>query len=270
MRWAVEECRLSGAFKPILFVIAYRADRDTGECWAGQRRIAREAGVDPKTVERVIPRLIADGVLELVEPGRGPRPNCYRVAPAWVEGEASASGVVEGQASAGHVVEGLAEVAAGEILHRPEPSADIASALDLVWPVSVPTSEDASADIGRAPVPTSGGASADMVSPLTSENGRKVLEGLEAREGQVLDAAGSTADAAGGVEAYEPPPVDEATKAWLRRRGLGQRRPPPTVAHPPAAAADPSFERNRTQQLAELERRYPDDFKSGQEGEQSA
>jgi hypothetical protein len=36
---------------------------------------------------------------------------------------------------------------------------------------------------------------------------------------------GSTADAA-AAEAYEPPPVDEATRAWLRSRGLGLKRPP--------------------------------------------
>ena len=35
---------------------------------------------------------------------------------------------------------------------------------------------------------------------------------------------GSTADAA-AAEAYEPPPVDESTRAWLRSRGLGLKRP---------------------------------------------
>jgi hypothetical protein len=83
----------------------------------------------------------------------------------------------------------------------------------------------------------------------------------------VLDDASSAADAAGVAEAYEPPPVSEAQKAWLRRRGLGQRQPAPPVARPPAAAADPAVDRDREQQLAELERRYPDEFKSGQEGE---
>jgi hypothetical protein len=66
MRWAVEDCQLDGAAKPILFVIAYRANRDTGECWAGQRRIAREAGVTRTHVQRVMADLIRTGVLEVV------------------------------------------------------------------------------------------------------------------------------------------------------------------------------------------------------------
>jgi hypothetical protein len=110
MRWAVEECQLDGAAKPILFVIAYRADRDTGECWAGQRRIAREAGVTRTHVQRVMSKLARDGILEVVEEGSGTTPRIVRIAPAWVEGEASASGIVEGAASASGVIE-------GEVIH---------------------------------------------------------------------------------------------------------------------------------------------------------
>jgi Helix-turn-helix domain len=110
MRWAVEECQLDGAAKPILFVIAYRADRDTGECWAGQRRIAREAGVTRTHVQRVEAKLIRLGILEVVEQGSGTRPRIIRIAPGLVEGEASASGVVEGVASASGIVE-------GEVIH---------------------------------------------------------------------------------------------------------------------------------------------------------
>lgn len=192
LRWAVEECRLEGAAKPILFVIAYRADRDTGECWAGQRRIAREAGVDPKTVERTIPRLLADGVLELVERSRGPKPNCYRIAPAWVE---------------------------PEVIHSPVPTADIVSALERQLRPVVPTFEAASADIGRSLVPTLGDESADSHVPLSSENAGKVLnfKVVDRREVQVLR-GGSTADAAAAEVPYNPPEVDEATKAYLRAK----------------------------------------------------
>jgi Helix-turn-helix domain len=115
MRWAVEECQLDGAAKPILFVIAYRADRDTGECWAGQRRIAREAGVTRTHVQRKMAELIDIGILEVVEQGSGTTPRIVRIAPAWVEGETSASGVVEGEASATSVVE-------GEVVHSPSSS----------------------------------------------------------------------------------------------------------------------------------------------------
>jgi hypothetical protein len=88
----------------------------------------------------------------------------------------------------------------------------------------------------------------------------------------VVGDASSAAGAAGVADAaaYHPPEVSEAQREWLRRRGLGQRRPPPPVTHPPVAAADPAVERDRERQLAELKRRHPDEFKSGQEGEASA
>jgi hypothetical protein len=247
MRWAVEDCRREGAAKPILFVIAYRADRDTGECWMGQRRIAREAGVDPKTVERVIPELLAAGDLELVERSRGPKPNCYRIAPAWVEGEASAS---------------------GKIIHNPEPTADTMSALEVALDKLLPTSNSASADIGRSLVPTLGHESADSQVPLSSGNAEKVLnfKGIDRREVQVRENASSAADAAGVLAAvYTPPEVSDEQKAWLAHR-FGLKRPPP---RPPFVVVDQQTT-DQAAQLAELERRYPDQFKSGQEQEPAA
>jgi DNA-binding transcriptional regulator LsrR (DeoR family) len=118
MRWAVEECQEEGAAKPILFVIAYRADRDTGECWAGQRRIAKEAGVTRTHVQRVMAKLVRDGILKVVEEGSGTTPRIVRIAPAWVEGEVTASGMVEGQVTASDIVEGQAGLA-GEVIHNP-------------------------------------------------------------------------------------------------------------------------------------------------------
>jgi hypothetical protein len=120
MRWAVEDCQLDGAAKPILFVIAYRADRDTGLCWAGQRRIAREAGVTRTHVQRVMAKLVHDGVLEVVEQGSGTAPRIVRIAPGLVEGESFASGMVEGQAAVSGTVE--SEIVAGEVIHSPSSS----------------------------------------------------------------------------------------------------------------------------------------------------
>jgi hypothetical protein len=259
MRWAVEGCQLEGAAKPILFVIAYRADRDTGECWAGQRRIAREAGVDPKTVERVIPRLVKDGVLEVVERSRGPKPNCYRI----VEGESFGSGIVEGSSAAWGVVEG--DAIQGEVIHNSAPSADIVSALDRAMGSLVPTSGRASADIWpprAALVPTFGDESADSHVPSTSENAEKVLkQGFELQgENQVLDDASSAADAAGVVEARELSP---SVIANLDRLGLRSK---------PRSPAKPEQQpRSREEQLAYLERLAAEDeakakAKNGQEG----
>jgi hypothetical protein len=127
MRYVAEECRLEGPPRAILWAMAYRADRDTGLCWAGQRRIAREAGVSRKSVERWLPRLLAKGELELVEEGSGPQADTYRVAPAWVEGDRGGQGLVEGQAGVGRHVEGQAVV--GEVIHKPEASGDSVSPL---------------------------------------------------------------------------------------------------------------------------------------------
>jgi hypothetical protein len=99
MRHVAEHCRLEGAPRALLWAMSYRADRE-GECWAGQRRLAREAGISRKSVERWLPRLVGMGLLELVEEGTGPRPDCYRFSPTWVEGIGSSSGVVEGASSA--------------------------------------------------------------------------------------------------------------------------------------------------------------------------
>ena len=269
MRYVAEECREEGAARAILWAIAYRADRDTGECWAGQRRIARESGFTRTHVQRVIPQLLRRGVLEVVESGTGPRPDVLRIAPAWVEGDGGGSGMVEAEAGVSRVVEGQGGIA-GEVIHRPEATGHTMSPLEVAPGALVATSWPPTGHIGDPLVATSGSASGHMKSRLPAETAPKGFEGLEAREGQVLDAAGSTADAAGGVEAaYEPPPVDEATRTWLRHRGLGQKRPPP-LAHTPTAVADPAVERNREQQLAELERRYPEEFKTSQEGKESA
>ena len=111
MRWvASEDCGVKGPARALLWVIAYHADRDTGECWVGQRRLARESGLARATVQRALDKLFGDFVLEPVEGHRGPQPERYRIAPGLVEGEVTASSVVEGTVSASGVVE-------GEVIH---------------------------------------------------------------------------------------------------------------------------------------------------------
>jgi hypothetical protein len=121
MRWvASEDCKVKGPARAVLWVIAVHADRDTGECWVGQRRLARESGLARSTVQRALNELFGDGVLEFIEDHQGPKPERFQIAPSLVEGEAGATGLVEGQASVGQAVEGQA--VAGEVIHNPSAS----------------------------------------------------------------------------------------------------------------------------------------------------
>jgi hypothetical protein len=261
MRWAVEDCQLDGAAKPILFVIAYRANRDTGECWAGQRRIAREAGVTRTHVQRVMADLIRTGVLEVVEAGSGTKANIVRIAPGLVEGSSTASGVVEGESTATNVVEGQALV--GEVIHNPSSQ----------WPPHVAASDvamDLMATFGSFSghieatrnelVATWGDDSGHSHVPLSRGNAEKGFNqgSLTSREDHVLDDADPTADAVGVVEAPEPPP---SLLRELERRGLRPKSKAP--------AKPEQRPRSREEQLAHLERQIAEDeakAKNSQEG----
>lgn len=256
MRWAVEGCQLDGAAKPILFVIAYRADRDTGECWAGQRRIAREAGVSRTHVQRVMAELVDIGVLEVVENGSGTTPRIVRIADSVIEHHAFGSGLVEGSSTASKVVEGHAT---GEVIHNPSSSGH------MTWPQGfsndelVATSGGASGHMGRPEaelVATSGDGSGHSHVPLSSTDAQKVLsKGFELQgDIHVLD-DDSTADAV-VVEREEPP---ASLLVELERRGLRPRSRAP--------AKPEQRPRSRDEQLAYLERLAAEEkAKSGQEG----
>jgi hypothetical protein len=265
MRWAVEDCQLDGAAKPILFVIAYRADRDTGECWIGQRRLAREAGVSRTHVQRVMERLFRDRVLEVVDYGSGTKANVVRIAPGLIEHHSFGTGVVEGSSVASNVVEG--EAVTGEVIHNPGDSGH------MMWPQGstnnelVATSSGASGhmtSLEAALVATSGDGSGHSHVPSTSKNAEKGFnQGFELQgENHVLDDASSAADAAGVVEPREPP---SAVIANLERLGLRSKARPP--------AKPEQQPRSREEQLAYLERQIAEDeaqAKNGQDGEESA
>jgi hypothetical protein len=264
---ASDDCKVKGPGRALLWVIAFHADRDTGECWVGQRRLARESGLARSTVQRALDELFSGGVLEYVEDHRGPKPDRYQIAPNLVEGEAIASGIVEGTASVSASVEGQAVV--GEVIHNAASSGPGASPLlgtaewllDRSWPPSGPTA-------GRLPplVDRSADVTGPSTWPLSSENvSQGFKQGLELQGGeQVLDDASSAADAAGVVEAREPPPIDPKVLDELERRGLrAKSRPPAKPEQQP---------RSREEQLAILERSIEDEAKSksGQEGKESA
>jgi len=266
MRYVAEHCRMEGAPRAILWALSYRANGD-GEVWAGQRRIAREAGVSRKSVERWMPQFVGMGLLEWVEEGSGPRPDCYRFSAEWVEGIAGGSGVVEGQAGGNGLVEG-----ASEVIHRAEPSGDMVSPL-ASWPNGLvatperPTGDMVSTDTEL--VATSGNGSGYSQSLSPAETPHKVLiQGSSQSRSIQGVGAEPTADAVGADGAYTPPEVSEAQREWLRRRGLGQKQPPPVARLAPPPPDQPAPTRTRDEQLAELERRYAAEFAEQERQEQ--
>jgi Helix-turn-helix domain len=221
MRYVAEHCRLEGAPRAILWAMSYRADRDNAECWAGQRRIAREAGVSRKSVERWLPQLVGMGLLEFIEEGRGPRPDCYRFSPEWVEGVGGVSGVVEVEAGVSTTVEGQGGIA-GEVIHRPEATGDMVSPVGHEPNFLLATPQRAGGDmlsVAGELVATLGNESGDSQPPVSSENGPQGLEVQGSSTSRLVQGVGggSTADAA-AADAYEPPEVDEATRAYLRAK----------------------------------------------------
>jgi len=258
MRYVAEHCRLEGAPRAILWALSYRANND-GEFWAGQRRIAKEAGVSRKSVERWMPQFVGMGLLEWVEEGSGPRPDCYRFSAEWVEGVVGGSGVVEGQASGAQVVEGTSEV-----IHNPEPSGDMVSPLAPEPNFLLATSERPSGDMVSIPdelVATSGNGSGYSQSLSPAETPHKVLIQGSSRSREIQGVrADSTADAVGADAIYTPPEVDEATREHLRRRGLGQKQRPPVARVAPPPPDQPAPARTRDEQLAELRRRNAAEF----------
>jgi len=175
MRWvASEDCKVKGPARALLWVIAYHADRDTGECWVGQRRLARESGLARSTVQLALDKLFDDLVLEPVEDARGPKPERYRIASALVEGEAFGTGMVEGTASVSGVLESISSVIEGEVIHNPGASGPTVGPLaghgnfllDRSWPPSGPIHGPEAALVDRSAEVTG-----PTTSPLSSQNG---------------------------------------------------------------------------------------------------
>src|SRR5215213_2273772 len=241
---ASDDCKVKGPGRALLWVIAYHADRDTGECWVGQRRLARESGLARSTVQLALDKLFDDLVLEPVEDARGPRPERYRIAPSLVEGEAFGSGMVEGTASVSGAVEG--EVVVGAVIHNPGSSGPTAGPL----PGTAEWLVDRSAEV-----------TGPTTSALSSGNGSQGFKqgSSTSREEHVVGDADSTAGAVGVADAREPPPVDPKLLDELERRGLrGNPRPPPKPEQRP---------RSREEQLAILERIAAEDEAKAKNGQ---
>lgn len=235
MRWvASEDCQVKGPGRALLWVVAYHADRDTGECWVGQRRLAREAGLARSTVQVALDRLFADGVLEWIEDSRGPKPERFQIAPGWVEGEASASGVVEGHASAAHLVEGQASIAPSG--PAPGPQAIHGNFLvDRSAAASGPAGGPAAPLVDRftevTGPETSGGKGGLTSAKSDSAESQGYKHGSELQvKNHVREVASSAADAAGNLAAVSHPNASELAKQWeaaVLERDPGAKYEPP-------------------------------------------
>jgi hypothetical protein len=79
IRDALTWSRTEGAARLVLVVIAYHADRFTGESYASRRLLAEEANVSKSTVHLALEELLGLGEIEIVVVGVGRRANIYRV-----------------------------------------------------------------------------------------------------------------------------------------------------------------------------------------------
>lgn len=86
-------CPVEGAAWQVVAVIAWHADKTTGEAYVSRRTIAIEARLSTGTVHMVLTDLIDRGVLEIVVAGAGRRAMTYRIACGSVA-EPQANGVV--------------------------------------------------------------------------------------------------------------------------------------------------------------------------------
>jgi hypothetical protein len=217
MRYVAEVCDVQGAGRALLWAIAYRANPRSGVCSAGQRRLAREAGIARSTVQEWLPLLAALGELEEVFEGSGRHPACYRIV-------------------------GRGRVPCGPVAGPQGTSPD--GLVDRSEPLSGP--------IGQVLVDRSGAASG----PVVGHKGSEVLDLKEEHQGPDESAPSERALSSGRADARPAPPPPELAQELARV--IGRRVP---VGDSDRA----TVEANRTRQLAELERRFADDFKSGQE-----
>jgi hypothetical protein len=82
----------------LAYVISGFVNRDSGDAWPGQGRLASEIGVDERTIRNNINRLVELGHLE-VTAARG-RGNTNRYRPAWAPTDDDGAGTVPQQAAA--------------------------------------------------------------------------------------------------------------------------------------------------------------------------
>jgi hypothetical protein len=216
MRYVAEVCDVPGAGRALLWAISYRANPRSGVCSAGQRRLAREAGIARSTVQDWLPLLVALGELEEVFEGSGRHPACYRI------------------------------VGCGRVPSGPTTGPQSISPDGLV-----DRQPAASGPIDQVLVDRSGPASG----PVVGHKGSEVIDLKEEHEGSDESAPSERALSSGRADTRPTPPPPELAQELARV--IGRRIP---VGDSDRA----TVEANRARQLAELERRFPDEFSQEQ------
>ncbi len=79
MRYVAERCQVEGAGRALLWAIAWHANRETGDCYAGERTLARTAGVSRSTVSLWLPKLFEGGETALIVESSGRRARTWRI-----------------------------------------------------------------------------------------------------------------------------------------------------------------------------------------------
>jgi hypothetical protein len=79
IRDVLKRSRTEGAARLVLLVIAYHADRTTGESYASRKLLATEANVSTSTVHLALQELLNRGEIEISMTGGGRRSSTYRV-----------------------------------------------------------------------------------------------------------------------------------------------------------------------------------------------
>jgi hypothetical protein len=107
--WVRDRCRVeSPAKRSALYAIATIGDKYTGATKASAATLARAAGCSSRHMQRMLPELVGDGLVEQLDAGAGRRPASYRINPALfvVEGDLTGTDIVEGALAGAGVVEG--------------------------------------------------------------------------------------------------------------------------------------------------------------------
>jgi len=270
--WVRDHCTLEGAYRPLLYAVATHAGKHYADCTASAATLARASGLSTRHVKRLLPELVAMGVLEQLDSGSGRRAACHRIAPPlWVEHESSASGVVDHESYATNVVEG--QSSSGDTTSPQWVIHSTASGDTRSPQRSLPAdAKPRSGDIANPIVVTSPIRSGDTIYALSSEDGSqekyvedKNVEDKNVRDSRSLASARSNPGRAQAPDAMEPPSVPEAVKRELERRGLRE-----STGTPRPRSTDPPT-RSREEQLRELERiMAEEEAKSAKNGEASA
>jgi hypothetical protein len=106
--WVRDRCRVEvPAKRSALYAIATIGDKYTGATKANASTLARAAGCSSRHMERMLPELVEDGLIEQLDAGAGRRPASYRINPAlFVEGDLAGTNIVEGDLAGTGIVEG--------------------------------------------------------------------------------------------------------------------------------------------------------------------